>query len=103
MAIFPHLCQVLTDGNEYQLLEDKINIFPNPTTGEAFINFGDQLLTNVKIEVINLLGAKVVETLYTDAATNMIRVDLNDVVSGTYWVRITSGDNTIVKNISIVR
>lgn len=73
-----------------QDLNSTIKIYPNPSNdGVVFL---DTKKTDYsKIEVVNILGA-VVATENKEAAVNeKIRLDLNTLPSGTYFVRITSG------------
>jgi PKD repeat protein len=103
LAIFPHVCQVVTGTETYTLKPDLVQIFPNPATNKIYIGFGDQLLTQVDVKVLNILGEQVMETRYTEAASNMMEVDVTRLSPGTYFLHILSGDDSVVKSVTITR
>jgi len=101
MAIFPHVCQSITSTETYTLQAEQVQIFPNPATNKVFISFGDQLLTKIDVKVMNILGEQVMETLYTDVASNMMELDVTGLTPGTYFLKIVSGEQIIVKSVII--
>jgi PKD repeat protein len=103
LAIFPHVCQVVTGTEVYTLKPDVVQIFPNPATNRIYIGFGDQLLTQVDVKVLNILGEQVMESRYTEAASNMMEVDVTRLSPGTYFLHILSGDVSVVKSVTITR
>lgn len=73
-----------------------LNIYPNPSTGRFYLQIGDAFKANTKIEVFNVVGMKVFETLATAYKTE---IDLSAMKQGVYYVRIDDGQNIITQKI----
>lgn len=79
-----------------------LNVFPNPNSGEFHITFDNVEASNVKLEVVNLLGQVMhAETLSQVYSGMDHKVSLGEVAKGYYFVRITAGENVGVKRISV--
>jgi len=90
-------CEVVaTIGMNELANNDKIKLFPNPTSGKFIIDLGENKMP-VKIEVLNILGALVYAA--NENAANQLMLDLN-LQAGVYYVRIS--DNHLQK-ISLIR
>lgn len=66
------------------------SVYPNPSTGQLFLSFGNVEMSDAKIEVINLLG----EVIYNQnidqiGSGAVIPVQLNSVSNGVYFVKVT--------------
>ena len=83
---------------------------PNPFENNTIIRFELPITSNVKLEVIDMYG-KVVKVLVNgELNAGMHPIMWNGIdetgkvaVSGTYLYRLTSGQNTIVKKLTILR
>lgn len=73
-----------------------LNIYPNPSTGRFYLQMGDAFKANTKVEVFNVVGMKVFETLATAYKTE---IDLSAMKQGVYYVRIDDGQNIITQKI----
>ncbi|MDP8206057.1 MAG: VWA domain-containing protein [Candidatus Electryonea clarkiae] len=69
---------------------DFLSIHPNPFNSEARISFNLHVTSNVNIEVYNVLGRKVASLMngVSVAGKHEIRLDGNDLASGTYFVHM---------------
>lgn len=70
----------------------KVNIFPNPIKNELFINSQSKQLT--KVEIFTILGKKVKEI-----RKNIKKINVEDLSSGLYLVKIYSQDESFVSKI----
>lgn len=91
---------VCTGINELTFSEN-VSIFPNPNNGNFNITITG-LENNVSIKVFNVLGSEVknFSSVETGATFNK-NFDFSDLASGTYMVKIQSGNNAVVKRITI--
>jgi hypothetical protein len=78
------------------VLATELNIYPNPSTGRFYIQMGDAFKANTKVEVFNVVGMKVFETLATAYKTE---IDLSAMKQGVYYVRVDNGQNIITQKI----
>jgi len=79
-----------------------LSVYPNPTDGIVNIISQDQSNENVNLSVVNILG----EVVYSDdlgklAGNQAISVDLNDLPSGVYIVKLESQLGTYSQKITI--
>ncbi|HHB78371.1 MAG TPA: T9SS type A sorting domain-containing protein [Saprospiraceae bacterium] len=74
-------------ANNNPALQQKINIFPNPTSGDFMIATKD--LKVDEIRVVNIVGQTI---RYIQAPSFVQTVSFTDMPQGTYFVQITAGD-----------
>ncbi len=68
-------------------------VYPNPATDKATVKFSTASAGQYQIEVIDVLGQRVLSTEGTAVeGINMIDLDLNNVAKGVYLLNIMSGD-----------
>jgi len=81
-----------------QVEEQKMVLFPNPTSGQFFISFGNAVKQTL-VEITNLQGIPLFSKSFQNTATAII--DLTNYSSGVYIVKViengTSQDQKIVK------
>lgn len=78
------------------VLATELNIYPNPSNGIFFIQMGDAFKANTKVEVFNVVGMKVFETLATAYKTE---IDLSAMKQGVYYVRVDDGQNIVTQKV----
>ena len=79
--------------------------YPNPFNPSTIIKYQIPKLTNVKIEVFNLLGQKV-ETLLNKpmpSGSHEVEFSANNLASGVYLYRIIAGEYQEVKKMILLR
>ncbi len=81
-------------------LNAKIKLYPNPST-DGFVVM-EATTEYTKIEVVNILGA-VVASQSNAAAEEKIQLNLATLPTGTYFVKITSGDKTYTEKLIIAK
>lgn len=69
------------------------NIFPNPATDKLNIHLSGRSGLAI-LEVINLQGVILLKKVIDDAEEQNLSVDLQEISSGTYILKTTSGNNT---------
>lgn len=74
----------------------ELNIYPNPSNGKFYIEMGDTFKVNTKIEVFNVVGMKVLETITSDFKTE---IDLSAMKQGVYYVRVDDGQNIVTQKV----
>jgi hypothetical protein len=84
---------VCTGENEWMTFEKGINLFPDPTKGEFFVEANEPLS---KIEILDLSGKIILEEKVKE---KKIHVNMMEFNSGIYFVRICSDKNSVVRKI----
>jgi DNA/RNA endonuclease YhcR with UshA esterase domain len=73
-----------------------MSVYPNPSNGKFYLQMGDAFEANAKIEVFNVVGMKVFETISNDFKTE---IDLSDMKQGVYYVRVDDGANILTQKV----
>jgi hypothetical protein len=77
--------------------ENAIAVFPNPTKGMFTVSTGNASIDLV--EIYDISGKKIKPSNTLIYGTSQIEIDLNDVATGMYFVKIKSDTNVITKRI----
>lgn len=88
-----------TTGIEEQLLNDQININPNPSNGAFYINFKNAA-TKYEVEIYNVYGEKVYETSNLNHQTSN-KINLSNSPGGIYLIKIRAGEKIYTKKFVI--
>ena len=94
-------CQ-FTIGNYTDIKHDPINIsdmnvYPNPTKSDIFIDISLAHIADVHVDLIDVTG-KVIHTESYDRIQNKIlHIDMTDYASGYYFVRMNAGNDVITR------
>ena len=91
----------LTTGVDENTNREMFNVYPVPTSGALKLDM-ESLTADATITVTSLSG-KIVREMKVANAVNSIHLDLSDVESGNYFIRLTSGDETSVKKVVIIK
>lgn len=74
------------------------NIFPNPTSGEATINYSLVNAANVDVKVVDITGKTVyTSTVAQNAGANKVTFDATTFTSGVYYVTVATEGSTVTK------
>ena len=76
-----------------------MEVYPNPTTGELFVDVSLLDTQDFTISVINTLGQTVKEVKQTQSNGGKIKIDLSDKNTGVYFVTIKSKSGSKVQRI----
>lgn len=81
--------------------DEIIAIYPNPSNGNLTMSFSKEINHNLKIEIVDLLGRISFSKLYENLISNEIKIDVNHLAKGSYFVKIISDNEFITKKIII--
>ncbi|MFN3917877.1 MAG: PKD domain-containing protein [Flavobacteriales bacterium] len=73
---------------------DLINIYPNPSEGQFYIELKDNTNEEIKIEVFNGIGQLVYNKVIGNYSNQKALIDIHQHAKGLYLVRLTAGQNS---------
>jgi len=87
------------------ILEKRLKIYPNPTTDKATIEFYIDINGNVKIEIFNSIGFKVMTVVnqYFDEGHYCINFDTGDLPPRLYLLSVKTGNNNETMKLLIIK
>ena len=88
-----------TVGISTPSLEQRIRIFPTPTSGKLTINFGT-MVDHANLTVINILGKQVM-TAELNGTDDLFNINLSNLQDGIYFLKVTADKQSITKRIVI--
>ncbi len=97
---YPPNCTNTYTGTTSLTLDKAITVYPNPTSGKVNVSY---TLTNnqpMTIEVTNSIGAVVANKIVA-GGFGVAELNLSDVTSGVYFVRLTNNGETTVKKLVV--
>ena len=97
---YPPNCTNTYSGTTSLTLDKAITVYPNPTSGKVNVSY---TLTNnqpMTIEVTNSIGA-IVANKTVAGGFGVAELNLSDVTSGVYFVRLTNNGETTVKKLVV--
>jgi hypothetical protein len=83
--------------NDNSIISEVI-IYPNPASEYVQVTI-PELIANVSVIIHDALGRKVMQQEITN--TNSVRMDLNGISRGIYYVSISEGKNSVTKKLII--
>ena len=99
---WPKCYNSTTGVNAVQNTEDKVTVYPNPSTGLVTVDLSGSLAKNATIMVYNAMGQLVMSQVYTETM-GKYELNLSNQASGVYTIKLVSEGETITKRVSIVR
>ncbi len=81
-----------------------VNLFPNPTSGNAALKISSLSVGSAKVSVINMLG-QVVYTKQTklDTGVNTVSLDTKEFANGVYNVIVEGNQGTVIKKLNVIK
>jgi hypothetical protein len=95
-----NILHVTTYDIEENLLQSKINIYPNPANDRLFVNFGEIKEIPEGIKIINNLGQVVFETLIP-LQVNQSGIDVSHLNRGVYTIEIIFDKGIVNKSVIV--
>jgi hypothetical protein len=74
-----------------ELAQVKINLYPNPTSGNTHINW-DKAIQVESISIVNLSGSRVYHRDNLAKSSSAINIDVHDFSPGMYFVELITGE-----------
>lgn len=85
-------------------LEAGVNFYPNPSnTGLLNVKFDLENTQNVKLEVFNVMGAKVGELKVNNINKGDYALDLTNLSNGVYMIKTSNGTSVTTKKVTIAK
>nr|MBA3704649.1 T9SS type A sorting domain-containing protein [Bacteroidota bacterium] len=85
--------QLITGINEIPDDVLKATLYPNPVEGEnAFIGISNEKLSDLKVELFNMLGEVVYSRIYTGTAGPVIEIPCGIIKQGVYIINLSSAN-----------
>jgi hypothetical protein len=75
-------------------------IMPNPASNEVTIQLSNSSKENVQVSIYDITGRRVKIDQYIPGN---IKVDLTDLVSGSYFIQVNQGSMSTVKEVSVIK
>ncbi len=95
-------CSILLASNDLRIDENLVNIFPNPTTSDFFINYNLVNNTDVSIKIIDVLGREILILENINQASGQYQKEINiDLQNGMYNVVLQTGNVLTTKKLII--
>lgn len=82
-----------------------MNIYPNPTEGDAILEFSLFNPGHVTVTVLNMLGEQVMNTDkgIMAAGKHSVMLSTADLAAGVYYVQLNEGANRVIQKISVAK
>ncbi len=81
--------EILIDAN-HEIISTIMQVYPNPTESELIVDFG-QIITYQQIEIYDIVG-RLVMTQKTSGATEREMLDVGDLPTGAYIIKVSMND-----------
>jgi ELWxxDGT repeat protein len=82
--------------NETQNSDITVKLFPNPNKGQLYLRSEEE---KIDLSIYSVLGNKVMEKQLFNAEAKNYTIDLNELSSGIYFVKVRSGQRETVRKI----
>ncbi|MBK8487956.1 MAG: PKD domain-containing protein [Bacteroidetes bacterium] len=93
----------VSTGIEELALANATQIYPNPTSGKAVVDFNLDGFYNVSMQLVNSLGQTVWESNPGSIMNSKMEIDLSGLADGIYNMQITADDYTFSKPLVITK
>jgi hypothetical protein len=82
-----------------------LGTFPNPTHSQATVRYALPQREKITIRVYDVLGRQVatVKRGPADPGRKQLQLDTSDLTSGTYFLRLTAGETTRTRKLTVVK
>ena len=87
-----------------EILTDGISVYPNPTSQLANVYFNLNKASTVSVNLLNVLGQKMSANTYTmSAGSQKIEVDVNNFITGVYFLELNVNGESITQKITVTK
>ncbi len=83
--------------------QEQALVFPNPAYNELFIQMRNSGSPQLLISLLNAVGETVMNLEAPNTDRQMLKLDVSSYPAGSYFLRIESGENVMMKKIMIMR
>ena len=84
--------EALTNSNSI-FNENNVQLFPNPSSGNIKVLINNDFFEKINLSVFDVLGKEIIRSKIFEKNTSLFqeKMDLNDLSSGVYFLKISSG------------
>ncbi len=82
---------------------DNLNVYPNPTNNSIILNFANETPTEIIDITIYSIDGSLVKSLSSVQTKEKLTIDLSDLESGQYFIKINSNSSVITKKITLIK
>lgn len=95
----------ITTPSAINSLEDAngLSIYPNPTHNSVTLNFANQMQAEIIAITIYSIDGSLVKSLSSVPTKEKLTIDLSDLESGPYFIKINSNSSVITKKITLIK
>ena len=90
-------------GLEEVNLEESVNLYPNPSSGEFNLSLNFAIKQDVEIRIFNTIGELLLSKTMNNTSSSVVEFNLNNNAEGFYFVNIKTNNESITKRISIIK
>ena len=94
-------CQLITNSVNNPELEKYISVFPNPTSGDLFLDLKLPEVSEVEVVFYDDIGRVILENESFLVKDERLSFDLGDFVSGVLIMRVLVGEVVFIKKLII--
>lgn len=84
-----------------EVLNNAISIYPNPSSGNIFLDFGKKNFGKAEVSVSDVLGKAILKTNFT--ATGKQKLNVSEIGTGIYFIKINTSSGVATKKIMIAK
>jgi len=84
-------------------LSDNISLYPNPSTGDVFMNVTIPNISSADVTIYNAIGDAVLQKRVAISSGNEVKLDMNTRPDGMYLIQMKTSEGTITKKVVINR
>lgn len=88
----PYEISIITGAEEYPEISLKYSAYPNPTAGNLMLRIDDSDFSTMQYQLIDLNGKILVEKNFVENTAN---IDMSDLVTATYFLKVVQGNKEI--------
>ena len=94
-----------TSINDFSEPTTTLSVHPNPFSNTTTISYKVETPSNISIELLNTLGQtiEVLRNDYSDSGTYQLPLNVSNLTSGMYSVRMRSGSNSMVVPVWVIK
>jgi len=81
--------------------ENKVKLFPNPNNGLFYIEFDRKIEYEANLQIVDVTGKQVYNKILNNWELNKYTIDVQNLTSGIYFVKITCGNTKKTENLII--
>ena len=80
-------------------LSSYVSVFPNPSSGDVFVNISANNLGDVNVKLTNILGETISESKANASTDRNVKLDLTNQPNGVYLVEVSTAQGRMVQKV----